>query len=265
MYTDRDGKTSVANRFLPYGEAKMWDALYSSIEAQLVYGKKHTSVATNGFWKKTGSGLREYMKDSWVQYYNGALSISQLKDFILDIQITRVGEESRKLVPVTGTLGAQLFHDSLVSIANGYLTVDSHFINAVASDVSTPHLAFGAQFTRYHGPHGLQLDLMLNPMNDDRKYSKRMHPLYPNLPVDSARMTFLNVGEKEGKGNISVLKVKDTFRWGFQSGTHSPTGPVKGAGVSSLVAGYDVFCEGTAGLWVQDPTTMGEFIYDFDY
>jgi hypothetical protein len=221
MYTDQNGKTVTARRFLPMAEAKMWNELYTSIEAQLVYGKKHTSSAANGYWKKTGPGLREYLKDSWLQYYNGPLSISQLKDFLLDIQVTRVSETERINTAITGTLGAQLFHDALVSVSNGYLTVDSNFINKISSDTSTPHLAFGAQFTRYNGPHGLQVNMMLNSMNDSRKYSKIMHPLYPNLPVDSARMTFLNLGSTEGQPNMAILKVKDSYRWGFRAGTHT--------------------------------------------
>lgn len=143
MYSDQNGKSTVTNRFLPMAEAKMWNELYTSIEAQLVYGKKHTSTATSGYWKKTGPGLREYMKDSWLQYYNGPLSISQLKDFLLDIQVTRVSENQRVNTAITGTLGSQLFHDALVAVSNGYLTVDSNFINKTSSDTNTPHLAFG--------------------------------------------------------------------------------------------------------------------------
>lgn len=83
------------------------------------------------------------MKDSWLQYYNGPLSISQLKDFLLDIQVTRVSENQRVNTAITGTLGSQLFHDALVAVSNGYLTVDSNFINKTSSDTNTPHLAFG--------------------------------------------------------------------------------------------------------------------------
>ncbi len=38
-------------------------------------------------------------------------------------------------------------------------------------------------------------------------------------------------------------------------------GPVKGGAVSVLKAGYDVFCEGTCGIVVIDPTRTGELIY----
>lgn len=263
-YTDRNGKSQVAKRFLPMAEAKMWDELYQSMEAQMVYGKKQTQPGKAGYWEKTGPGLREQLKDSWVQYYNGALTVNGLKDYLMDIFFTRKDETERRVVGVTGTLGSIMFHDALAAIANGFLTVDTNYIQSVPSNVETPHLAFGAQFTRYRGPEGIVVDLNKNAMYDDRTYCKRMHPQYPNFPIDSARMTFLDFGSsKDGQNNITMLKQKDTFRWGYHSGTHTPTGPVKGGQVGGLIAGYDVFCEGTAGICMMDPSRGGEYIFDY--
>lgn len=46
--------------------------------------------------------------------------------------------------------------------------------------------------------------------------------------------------------------------------TVGPNGPVQGGQVSALKAGYDVFCEGTAGIWIKDVTRTGELIYDYE-
>lgn len=187
-----------------------------------------------------------------------------MKDFLLDIYTTRKGEGERKTVGMSGQLGSQLFHDALVAISNGFLTVDTNWINKIASPVDTPHLAYGAQFTRYNGPHGLTVELTHNDMYDSRIYCKRMHPQYPNLPVDSARIDFLDLGTMDGEANIQMLKVKDTFSYGYTTGTWSPTGPVKGGNAGSLKAGYDMFARTTAGLWIKDITRIGAFIYDFE-
>jgi len=260
MYTV-DGKTKKATRFLAMAEAKMWDELYKSMEAQMVYGKKQTTQGPNGYWKKTGPGLREQLKDSWQEYYTGPLSVSDLKDFLLDIYVTRKDVMDRRTVGMTGTLGSQLWHDALVAISNGFLTVDTNFINKVASPVETPHLAYGAQFTRYNGPHGITVDLMVNPIYDSRKYCRQMHPQYPNLPIDSARITFLNLGTVGAERNLQMLKVKDTFYWGYVPGSWTPTGPVKGGAAGAHKNGYTMFTGGTAGLWMVDPSHHGEFIY----
>lgn len=264
-FSDRNGKQQNVSKFLPMAEAKMWDELYQSMEAQMVYGKRTTTQGQDGYWIKTGAGMREQLKDSWIQYYNGALTVNMMKDYLLDIFVSRKNQTQRRTVAITGTLGSTMFHDALAAIANGFLTVDTHYIGSIPSPVETPYLSYGAQFKRYLGPEGIVIDLHLNSMYDSRDYCKRMHPQYPNLPVDSARMTFLDFGSEGGENNISMLKVKDTFRWGYVAGSHTPTGPVKGGMAGSFKAGYDMFTEGTAGLLIRDVTRCGELIYDFEF
>lgn len=188
------------------------------MEAQLTFGKKMTTTGPDGYWIKTGAGMREQLRDSWIEYYNGPLTINRLKDYLMDIFFTRENETNRKVVAMTGTLGSMMFHEALSAVANGFLTVDTHFIEKIASPVTTPHLAYGAQFTRYRGPEGICVDLIKNPMYDSRRFCKRNHPLYPERPIDSARMTFLDFGSSEGESNIQMLKVKDTYYWGYVPG-----------------------------------------------
>ena len=47
--------------------------------------------------------------------------------------------------------------------------------------------------------------------------------------------------------------------------TVGPNGPVKGGQAGVLKAGYDMFTEGTAGLWIKDVTRCGELIFDAEY
>lgn len=77
-------------------------------------------------------------------------------------------------------------------------------------------------------PEGICVDLIKNPLYDSRKFCKRTHPNYPEFPVDSARITFLDLGTTKGQNNIQMVKVKDTYYWGYVPGSFSPTGPVKG-------------------------------------
>jgi hypothetical protein len=234
-----------------------------SMEAQMHYGRKQTKPGPNDYWKKTGPGLRQQLADSWIDYYNGALTVNRIKDYLLSIFFSREDEQNRKVVAMTGTLGSMIFHDLLASEASSFFTMDTNFISQVSKNPR--HLSFGAQFTHYQGPEGIELTLIKNPLYDSRKYSKRMHPLYPEFPIDSARMTFLDFGSSGGDNNIQMLTVKDTYRFGYTVGTVGPNGPVKGGQAGVLKAGYDMFTEGTAGLWIKDVTRCGELIYDFEY
>ena len=264
LYTNpRTGKEQKVSQFLPMFESKMHDALYMDMEVQYHFGRKQTKPGHGGYWKKTGAGLRQQLADSWIEYYNGALTVNRIKDYLLSIFFSREDEQNRKVVAMTGTLGSMIFHDMLASEASSFFTVDTHFIRERSS--SPRHLSFGAQFTHYQGPEGIELTLIKNPLYDSRKYCKRMHPQYPEFPIDSTRMTFLDFGTSEGKNNISMVTVKDTYRWGYLAGTHTPAGPVQGGPVSVMKAGYEMFTEGTGGIWIKDVTRCGELIYDFEY
>ena len=62
-----------------------------------------------------------------------------------------------------------------------------------------------------------------------------------------------------------MLKVKDTYKWGYVAGTHTPTGPVQGGMAGGLIDGYDMFTAGTAGICVKDITRCGELVFDYEY
>jgi len=263
-YTDpMTGKAQKVTKFLPMQEAMMNNELYMSMEAQSWYGKKQTKAAADGYWIKTGPGVREQLKDSWIEYYNGALTVNRIKDYLMDIFLSRVNEQDRKVVAMTGTLGSMMFHDMLAAESSSFLTVDSNFTERLSSNPR--HLSYGAQFTHYQGPEGIEVTLVKNPMYDNIAYCKRMHPQYTNFPIDSMRMTFMDFGTSGGNNNIQMLKVKDTYRWGYRPGSITPMGPIKGGAVNSLKAGYDMFTEGTCGIMITDVTRCGELVYDFEY
>ena len=157
-----------------------------------------------------------------------------------------------------------IFHDMLAGEASGYFTVDTNFIRKATTGPT--HLSFGAQFTHYVGPEGIEVSVVKEPMYDSRKYCKRMHPLYPAFPLDSARFTFLDFGGNMTmrSNNIQMLRVRDTYRWGYVAGTVSPTGPVKGGSVANKKAGYDMFTEGSAGVVIYDTSRGGEMYFDSD-
>jgi len=116
------------------------------------------------------------------------------------------------------------------------------------------------------GPEGIEFSLIRSPFYDSRQYCKRMHPIYSEMPVDSARLTFMDFGSgRDGEQNVMLLNVQDTFRWGYTQGTVGPMGPVKGGVVGSLKAGYDMFVEGTAGVLIVDASRGGELIYDYEF
>jgi len=264
MYTDpMTGKEMKVKSFLPMAEAKMHDELLMGMEVQGWLGKKQTQPAPDGYFVKTGPGIRQQLQDSWLEYYNSALTVNRLKDYLMSIFLSRVDEQDRKIVAMTGTLGSMMFHDMLASEASSFLTLDTNFTRVINNDPR--YLSFGAQYTHYKGPEGIEVTLVKNAMYDNRKYCKRMHPQFTEFPIDSLRFTFLDFGTSGSQNNIMALRVKDTYRYGWVGGTITPSGPVKGGMAGALKAGYDMFTEGTFGVMITDVTRCGELVYDFEY
>lgn len=121
-----------------------------------------------------------------------------------------------------------------------------------------------AQFVEYRGPAGIIVKLTRNAMYDSTLYCKRFHPLYPEMPIDSARMTFLDFGTAEGRNNIAMLKIKNSFSYAMVPGMVTPAGPIKSGTTTSLKHSYEVGMTGTAGIHVYDITRCGELIFDHE-
>jgi hypothetical protein len=114
------------------------------MEVQMMYGKKSTQAGPDKYWTKTGAGMREQLKDSWVDVFSGPLTAALLQDYLMNIYFAREDEDNRQTRVMTGTLGSILFHNALVAISNGFLTVDSHWIQKAQNPASAvPGLAYG--------------------------------------------------------------------------------------------------------------------------
>jgi hypothetical protein len=255
-----DGKKG--ENFIPYAEAKVKDELYTSVEVAMKFGERATMKGKDGRPIKQGPGYRHQMRDSHQEYYNGVLTENRLKDYLMSIFFARVNEGNRKIVAITGTGGSMIFHDMLAASASSFFTLDTHFIQKVSDNPR--HLSYGAQFTHYQGPEGIEVTLIKDPMYDDLQYCRRTHPVYTDMPIDSFRFDFLDFGTSDGEDNIQMLKLKGFDRHGYIPGSVGPMGPIQGGMTTSKVAGYESFCETSGGLFIKDITRCGSLIYDYE-
>lgn len=95
MDTTANGSATTVRSFLPYYEAMMVDELYKTMEWAMVYGEKSTIAGPDGYFQKTGPGIRQQLKDSWIQYLNGPITVTFLQDFLLNIFFGRTDEMQR--------------------------------------------------------------------------------------------------------------------------------------------------------------------------
>jgi hypothetical protein len=269
-YMDKNGKKKSGNKFMMMAQAKMYDELEMSKEYALWLGQKYTSMDDNGYVKRMGPGLRQQMQDGWIQRYSGALTEKMLQEYLMDIFFSRLSQGERKVKAMTGTSGSIIFHDLLAASASSFLTVDSNYVQKTSNGPTSNNLQYGAQFTKYIGVEGLEVEVWYNPLYDSLKYSKRKHPQYKDRPLDSYRMTFLDFGTTYSEGipkdNIRMLKLKNYYGYGWKEGIIDYMGnPKKGESVTDHnLAGVVFYADDSAGINVIDPTRCGELILDFE-
>ena len=262
-WKDKNGKQ--VGKFIPVAEMAMYDDLEMSKEIALTYGKRSTKPGPRGYWIKTGPGIRQQLKDGWVQYFNSDITEDELEAYLMDIFFSRTDRSERAVTFWTGTQGSIMFHKMLAAEAKGFLTVDSNYITQIGS--APRHLSFGAQFTHYQGPEGISVDLMYNPLYDDLRFCKKTHPDETNRPIDSWRMTAVDYSAPRGTSwgsNLNYLEVMDSYAHGYITGTVGPNGPIAGGATTELVGAYKRFVKGSAGVMMVDATRGGELIFDYE-
>lgn len=94
------------------------------------------------------------------------------------------------------------------------------------------------------GPQGVELSLISYPAYDNPVNCRVPHPLYPDKPVDSGRLTILDFGSTKADGNknnIMMLTRENKFSYGHVPGRLTPTGMVKGSAAKLIKSLYEIF------------------------
>ena len=266
-----DDKGKVYMNFMPMAEAEMWNQVYSDIEWGLNYGRQSLGRAPNGYLKRTGPGWREQFEFANTLYHNGNLSLSRLDEWLSSIYRGRkdATPQSRKIVLMTGEMGALMFDRMVSSEASSFLTLDTHFI----SGGDPRHLSFGAQYTHYRGKNGLDITVMLNPQYDDPDLCPQMHQIYTDTTQDSWRMDIFDFGATTQDdsalwSNIKMVCEQYSDHYFVSTGKWDPkTGmPINDGkeGLAGGVGGYSVQVEKSYGLMIEDISRCGTIQLRFD-
>lgn len=251
-----------------WADYQEWVALrewYKRCERMLVYMKSNVNKdgscnlkGTNGRPVFIGAGLLEQIAPSNRRYYT-ELTAELLEDFLFDLSYNVLGTNERKFVALTGEMGMREFDRILKEkVVNMNLT-DTVFVTG-----SGDNLTFGGQFKTYKMTNGIELTLKYFPLYDDLTYNRKLHPI-TKKPLESYRMTFLDLGRRDGEANIVkvVRKDREFVTW-TTGGAVLPSG--YGKSINTLRSngkdGYTVFYLGEMGIMLRDPRACGELIME---
>jgi len=252
-----------------WADYQEWIAMrqwYERIDMMTMYSKYNAktdgSVAlkgTNGRPVYIGAGLLQQIAPANRRYYT-TLTLDLLDTFLSDLSYNLRGFGERKFIALTGEMGMREFDRVLREKASGYTLVDSKFVNGSGQD-----LTLGGQFTTYKGLNGIELTLKHFPLYDNTVHNRKLHPI-SGKPLESYRMTMLDISNKDGQSNLRkvVRKDREMVMW-YTGGSVAPgAGHAKSISVlrSNAKDGYSVHFLSEQGIMLADPTTSGELICD---
>lgn len=263
MKDPESGKTSYL-----WSDYQEWVALrqwYNTVERFLVYSKYNAGQqgtvqlkGSNGRPVFIGAGLLQQIAPANRKYYT-KLTADLLEDFLFELSYNILGTNERKFVALTGEMGMKEFDRVLKEKASAYQLVDTKFVTG-----SGQNLTLGGQFTTYKMLNGIELTLKHFPLYDNTTLNRKRHPI-SGKPLESYRMTFLDIGNRDGEPNLVkvVRKDREMVMWHI-AGSVSPAGHAKSITTERATGrdGYIVHFLAEQGIMLKDPTSSGELICD---
>ena len=257
----KTGKTSYL--WSTYQEWVAMREWYKRMERGLVYNVNNVNKdgscnlkGKNGRPAYIGAGLLEQIAPSNRRYYT-RLTAELLEDFLFDLSYNVLGTNERKFVALTGEMGMREFDRILKEKMANLNLIDTVFVTG-----SGDSLTFGGQFKTYKMSNGIELTLKYFPLYDNTVYNRQLHPVTLK-PLESYRMTFLDLGRRDGQANIVkvVRKDREFVNW-CTAGSVTPAGYAHSNTEvrSNAKDGYSVHFLAECGIMLRDPRSSGELI-----
>lgn len=262
-----DNKGGRHNSWMRYADVEYWMQWYREIEKSYWYSRSTNSVnGSTGRAVQSGPGIQEQLEDSHIHKYS-TLTGTLIEDYLMDIFYSRVKPGAgRSIKGYTGEYGMIQFHRAVQNMASksAFLTLvdtNANFLSKEKSPYHSNALGYGYQFTKYRMANGIELELIHNPLYDDREINMEIDPI-SGYPVESQRITFLDFAGEGGESNIQLMSKKDSFFLNYVCGNYGPLGPQSGKTFGSAHAGdyYEMHVGKSCGVHIEDITKCGELI-----
>lgn len=258
-----DSKGKMHDSWMKYAEVEYWQQWYRELERGVWYTRSaDTVIGANGRPVRSGPGVQEQLEDSHIHRYTH-LSAKMIEEYLMDIFYSRTKPgKGRKIKGYTGEYGMLIFHRAIEDWMNksGFIKNVEVYTNKVQSDMHSNGLEAGYQYVKYNMANGATLELIHNPLYDDREINFEIDEV-SGYPVESQRITFLDFsGENSKSSNIKLMKKKDSESFTYIEGTVGPYGPKKGGSSAHSGDYYEMHVGKSCGVHIHDITKCGELI-----
>lgn len=260
-----DSTGRLHDTWIKYAEVEYWEQWYRELERGYWYSRSTDSVlGANGRPIYSGPGVQEQLEDSHVHNYSH-LTARLIEEYLMDIFYSRVKPgASRKIKGFSGEYGMIQFHRAIQEWEKktGFIrVVDQILIDKAKSPYHDNALVAGYQYVKYRMANGAELELVHNPLYDDREINFEIDPV-TGYPMESQRITFLDFsGKGEGGMNIQLIHRANSFKLGYVAGLHNPYGPnTKNSLMSHSGDYYEMHVQKQCGVHIEDVSRCGELI-----
>lgn len=259
-----DGKGNMHSSWVKFAEVEYWEQWYRELERGFWYSRStDTVLGANGRPVMSGPGVQEMLEDSHIHNYSH-LSARLIEEYLMDIFYSRVKPgKSRKIKGFTGEYGMIQFHRAIQDWnekRKGFIqVVDQVFMGKTDSPYHENALVAGYQYVKYRMANGAELELIHNPLYDDREINFEIDPV-TGYPKESQRITFLDFTGGEGGSNIELINRENSFKLAYIHGLHSPYGPVNNKAAAHSGDYYEMHVQKQCGVHIEDVLKCGELI-----
>jgi hypothetical protein len=260
-----DSKGKMHDSWIKYAEVEYWEQWYRELERGLWYSRStDTVLGANGRPVYSGPGAQEMLEDSHVHRYS-VLSARLIEEYLMDIFYGRVKPgKGRAVKGFTGEYGMIIFHRAIQDWAakKGFIqVVDQYIVDKTTSPYHGNALQAGYQFVKYRMANGAELELIHNPLYDDREINFEIDPV-TGYPKESMRFTFMDFAEGQKGPNIQIVNKNNGFKLGYVHGLQTPYGPVNKGAMAHSGDYYEMHVHKQMGLHIEDVTRCGELILE---
>ena len=258
-----DSRGKFHDAWIKYAEVEYWEQWYRELERGGWYSRStDTVLGANGRPIYSGPGIQEMLEDSHVHRYS-VLSARLVEEYLMDIFYGRIKPgKGRSVKAFTGEYGMIIFHRAIQDWAEkkGFIqVVDQYIVDKTQSAYHANALQAGYQFVKYRMANGAELELVHNPLYDDREINFEIDPI-TGYPVESMRFTFLDFAEGQKGPNVQWINKNNGFKLGYVHGLQTPYGPVNKGSMAHSGDYYEMHVQKQFGIHIEDVTRCGELI-----
>jgi len=272
-FKTKKGEAIEKGVFISKVEARLLERTEMDRELAMEWGQlQKTTDRDSGRPIKGAPGWRQISKDGHYKEHNGTLSLSDIYEYLMQIFITRKTFSDRHIVIASGEAGVEFLSRLIAAEASQFQYIDTLFTQK-RTDPQGYHsneLEYGAQFTKIKMTNGVIVEIVYDPIKDDRKLFPELAP-GTNRTLESFAMDIFDFGTTEQKArdaareeNITMVMqdgVESYFTvcnvYDFESGAEKAGGNTY---VNNKECG--IYRELSGSLCVWDVTRIGRIYFN---